>query len=168
MSQVWRRSEVGNYKRRTLHTRLISRWPHVCRVKITFELLRTFFFFCIWHTAFIRHSKYSRNEHKWWPEATGRSTTTSFVSTKTNVMKYFVNWIPLNSHVRSSRTQPSRIFVPLRGPRRCTEWTRSIRCLNRGNQKIYFAVKNPGRTSKRFERASCSGRQRLLTAGHPP
>jgi len=49
-----------------------------------------------------------------------------------------------------------------------TGWPRSLKCLNCGNQKIYFSVKNPGRTSKRFERASCDGRQRLLTAGHPP
>jgi len=32
--------------------------------------------------------------------------TTSFVSTKTNSMKCFVNWIPLNMHVRSNQTQP--------------------------------------------------------------
>jgi len=49
-----------------------------------------------------------------------------------------------------------------------TEWPRSLKCLNCGNQKIEFSVKNRRRTSKRLERASCSGRQRLLTAGHPP
>ena len=49
-----------------------------------------------------------------------------------------------------------------------TEWPRSLRCLNCGNQKIEFSVKNRRRTSKRLERASCSGRQRLPTAGHPP
>ena len=47
-----------------------ERWPQVCRVKITFELLPT----------------------NW------------FVSTKTNSMKCFVNWIPLNTHVRSHQT----------------------------------------------------------------
>jgi len=29
-----------------------------------------------------------------------------FVSTKTNLMKCFVNWIPTNSHVHSNKTQP--------------------------------------------------------------
>ena len=48
-----------------------------------------------------------------------------------------------------------------------TEWPRSLKCLNCGNQKIEISVKNRRRTSKRLERASCSGRQRLLTAGHP-
>jgi hypothetical protein len=48
----------------------LERWPQVCRVKITFELLRT----------------------------------TSFVSTKMNSMKCFVNWIPLNTHVRMNST----------------------------------------------------------------
>ena len=32
--------------------------------------------------------------------------TTSFVSTKTNSMKCFVNWISLHSHVRLDQTQP--------------------------------------------------------------
>jgi len=32
--------------------------------------------------------------------------TTAFASAKTNSMKCFVNWIPLNSHVRSNKTQP--------------------------------------------------------------
>ena len=32
--------------------------------------------------------------------------TTSFVSTKTNSMKCFVNWIPLNLHVRLNKIQP--------------------------------------------------------------
>ena len=44
---------------------------------------------------------------------------------------------------------------------------RTLKCLNCGNHKMYFPVKNRGRTSKRLERASCSGHQRLLTAGHP-
>jgi len=59
--------------RRLLPATLLERWPQVCRVQITFELL--------------------------W--------TTSFVSTKTNLMKCFVNWIPQNSHVRLNQTQPS-------------------------------------------------------------
>jgi len=49
-----------------------KRWPQVCRVKITFELLLTI----------------------------------CFVSTTTNSMKYLVNWIPLNTHVRFESTQP--------------------------------------------------------------
>jgi len=35
-----------------------------------------------------------------------------FVSTKTNSMKCFVNWIPLNAHVRFNKTQPYlKMFV---------------------------------------------------------
>jgi len=55
-----------------------ERWPQVCRVKITFRLLR----------------------NNW------------FVSTKTNSMKCFENWILLNSHVRFNKTQPYlKMFV---------------------------------------------------------
>ena len=35
-----------------------------------------------------------------------RVSPTSFVSTKTNSMKCFVNWIPLNSHLLLNKTQP--------------------------------------------------------------
>ena len=38
--------------------------------------------------------------------------TTSFVSTKTNSMKCFVNWIPLNTHVRLNKTQPCLKVAP--------------------------------------------------------
>ena len=36
--------------------------------------------------------------------------TTSFVSTKTNSMKCFVNWIPQNSHVLLNKTQPCTLI----------------------------------------------------------
>ena len=51
---------------------LLKRWPHVCCVKISFELL----------------------PNNW------------FVSTKSNSMKCFVNWIPANLHFRLNKTQP--------------------------------------------------------------
>ena len=56
-----------------LSTILLERWPQFCRVKITFELLRT----------------------------------TSIVSTRNDSMRCFVNWIPLNTNVRSN--QPTRV-----------------------------------------------------------
>ena len=51
---------------------MFERWPHICRVKITFGGLPT----------------------NW------------FVSTRTNLMKYLVNWISLRIRVRSRNTQP--------------------------------------------------------------
>jgi len=57
--------------RRLLPATLLELWPQVCRVKITFELLRT----------------------------------TSFFSTKTNLMKCFLKWIPMNSHVHLNKPQ---------------------------------------------------------------